>query len=62
MFTITLIEFKTRQIELHKQAEHRRLVKSLYKPNPLISQLINAIGFMLIRSGQQLISRTQAAH
>jgi len=61
MFTTTLVEFKTRQIELHKQAEYYRLVKSFKKPNPLISQLINAIGQLLVHSGQQLISRTHTA-
>ena len=30
MFTANLVEFKTQQIELHKQAEHYRLVKPAY--------------------------------
>ena len=62
MFTANLVEFKTQQIELHKQAEHCRLVKSLQKPNHGVSQIINVIGRMLIHSGQLLISRTQVAH
>jgi hypothetical protein len=61
MFTTNLMEFKTYQIELHKQAEHFRLVKSLERPDTLVSQLINIIGRTLVRSGQQLISRTQRA-
>jgi len=62
MFTANLIEFKTRQDELHKQAVHFRLVRSLEKPNPIFSQIINALGRKLIHSGQLMISRTQAAH
>jgi hypothetical protein len=62
MFGTNLDEFKTQQAELHRRAEHYRLVKSLERPNPLFSKLQSELGRMLIRSGETLISRTQAAH
>jgi hypothetical protein len=62
MFTVNLITFKTQQAELHKQAEHYRLVRSLEKTNPLLPRIIHTIGQTLIQTGQLLISRTQTAH
>jgi hypothetical protein len=37
-------------------------VKSLEKPNPVVSRIVNALGRLLIQSGQHLISRVQTAH
>ena len=62
MFTTNLVEFHTRRTELHNQAENYRLVKSLEKPNPVLSRFVNALGRLLIQSGQNLISRVQTAH
>ncbi len=62
MFTTNLVEFHTRRTELHNQAEKYRLVKSLEKPNPVFSRIVNALGKLLIQSGQHLISRVQTAH
>ncbi|MFV1949124.1 MAG: hypothetical protein ACC633_04220 [Anaerolineales bacterium] len=62
MFTTSLAEYKIKQNELHNQAEKYRLVKSLEKPNPVFSRIVNALGKLLIQSGQHLISRVQTAH
>jgi len=62
MFSLTLEEFNIQQEELHRQAAYHRLVKSLEKPNPVVSRIINAMGKMLIQTGQQLLSQTQPAH
>ncbi len=62
MFTTNLMEFHTRRTELHNQAEYYRLVNSLKKPNPVFSRIVNALGRLLIQSGQQLINRVQTAH
>ena len=62
MFTTNLVEFKTRRAELHNQADNYRLVKSLEKPNPVFSRIVNALGRLLIQSGQHLISRVQTAY
>ena len=62
MYTINLAEINTKQNELHRQAENYRLVKSLEKPNPVFSRIVNALGKLLIQSGQHLIRRVQAAH
>ena len=62
MFTTNLIEFNTRRTELYKQADNYRLVKSLEKPNPVMNRIVNAIGRLLIQSGQHLINRVQTAH
>jgi len=61
MFTTNIVEFHTRQIELHKQAEKYHLVKSLQKPNSVVIQFINAVGKMLVHSGQQLIASSGIA-
>jgi len=61
MFTANLAEFQIRQIELHKQAEKFRLVKSLQKSNLVIFRLIDAVGKILVQSGQQLIASSRAA-
>jgi hypothetical protein len=62
MFRDSDLVFKTKQMELYKQAEHYRLVKSLRTPKPITSQLLSVIGQVLIQFGQVLINRTQAAY
>ena len=62
MFTTNLVEFITHQTELHKQAEKYRLVRSLEKIDPVLSRIVNALGRLLIQSGQHLINRVQTAH
>jgi hypothetical protein len=62
MNAIHFMEIEYKQTELQKQAEHYRLIKSFKKPSPLRSLLINAIGRLLIQSGQVLINRTQTAY
>jgi hypothetical protein len=42
MITDSLFEFKTRQNELHRQAEHYRLVKSFQQNNSLASRFVKA--------------------
>ncbi|MCJ7734394.1 MAG: hypothetical protein MUP11_07580 [Anaerolineales bacterium] len=62
MFTTDIVTYKTQQEELHRQAEHYRLVRSLEQPNQWIVKIFAAVGRMFILFGQQLIKRTQAAH
>ena len=65
MFSTSLIEFETRQKELHRQAAEYRLVKSLKESNPWIQNVFSAVGRLMIASGQQLVNRyqsTQSAH
>ncbi len=62
MFTANLVELKTRQNELTRQAENYRLVKSVEQTNSLISWLFNGIGRMMVISGQQLLTLSKAAH
>ena len=62
MFTTNLMEFNSRRTELHKQAEHYRLVRSLEKPNPVYILIANILGRLLIQSGQHLINRVQTAY
>ncbi|NQS91471.1 MAG: hypothetical protein HQ574_03595 [Chloroflexi bacterium] len=62
MFTTNLDTFKTQQEELHRRAENYRLVKSLEQPNQWVAKIYQAVGRMLIVSGQQLINHTQTAH
>jgi hypothetical protein len=62
MFTVNLVEFKTRQNELIKQAENYRLAKSFEGANSLISRLFVGIGRMMVISGQQLLTLSRAAH
>jgi hypothetical protein len=62
MNTIHLIEIEYKQAELHKQAEHYRLIKTLKQSTPPRSIIIKAIGRLLIQSGHLLINSTQAAY
>ena len=65
MFTASLLEFETRQKELHKQAAEYRLLKSLKGPNPWTQRIFAAVGRLMVASGQQLVNRyqsTQSAH
>ena len=55
MFTDPYLEFKTRQIDFHQRAAHFRLVRSLEIPNNVVSRVLNAVGKILIISGEQLI-------
>ena len=62
MFTANLVELKTRQNELIRQAENYRLVKSFEGANSLISRLFVGIGKMMVISGQQLVTLSKAAN
>lgn len=62
MFTYDLEIFKTQQRELHRQAAHYRLVKSLSNPARRLNRIYTVIGNALITLGQGLVNRTQAAH
>ncbi len=61
MFTVTLIEFKTNQAELHRRAAYFRLVKSLEKPDPWNARVLTTVGKLLIESGTGIINRYQTA-
>ena len=62
MFTTNLVEFKTQQSELHKQADNYRLVKSLEGSISLVSRLVIAVGRVMVSSGQQLVTLSGAAN
>ena len=62
MFRISLEEFKSQQAELHRRADHYRLVKSVEKSSPVFAKARAVLGRMLIQSGEVLISRVQEAH
>ncbi len=62
MYTTNLEVFKTQQQELHRRAEHYRLVKSLEKNSSPLVGIYAALGNALILLGQSLLKRTQAAH
>jgi hypothetical protein len=62
MYTTNLEVFKTQQQELHRRAEHYRLVKSLEKTRSPWVGIYTALGNALIILGQSLLKRTQAAH
>jgi hypothetical protein len=62
MFPTNLDNFKSNEKELHQQAAHYRLVRSLEKPSRLTDRLFAAVGRMLITAGQHLVRRTQVAH
>ena len=62
MFTTNLVEFKTRQTELHQQAENYRLVRSLEQSDSLVSRVVIAVGRLMVSSGQQLVTLSRAAN
>jgi hypothetical protein len=61
MFRGTLLEFKTNQAELHRQAANFQLVKLLEKPDPWTARVFTAIGKLLIVAGIGIINRYQTA-
>lgn len=62
MFPTSLDDFKLQQRELHQRAARYQLVRSLTKSANWTDKIITSIGQTLIVIGQQLLSRTQAAH
>ena len=62
MNALHMMEIEYKQAEFHKQAEQYRLIKSLKKSTPARFKIINAIGRLLIQSGQLLINHTQTAY
>lgn len=59
MFRTDLVEFKIKQDELQRQADHIRLLKSIQRTNPLVSRFAGIVGRVLVNSGQLLISRSR---
>ncbi len=49
MFTANLIEFKTRQNELIRQAENYRLMKSFEKTPSPFSRFVSTVGSVLFQ-------------
>ena len=62
MWTYNFDAIKAQQLELHQQAAHYYLVKTVSKPAPGVSKALNALGQLLVSSGQGLIARTQAVN
>ena len=61
MFTATLLEFKTNQAELHRQAAKFQLMNLLKKPDPWTTQVFTTVGRLLIESGTGIINHYQIA-
>jgi len=61
MFTANLAEHKIKQDELLKQAENYRLVKLAEGPNTIFSNIANLIGKLMVNSGKQLLTLSEAA-
>ena len=49
MITANLVEFKTRQDELQRQAENYRLMNSFERTNSPISSFVSTIGSLLVQ-------------
>jgi hypothetical protein len=62
MFTTDLANFKVQQQELHRRADHYRLVKSVAEPNRLHSRITSALGQLMVHLGQQLVGYAQPTH
>ena len=62
MFPRHLEDFKTQQKELHRRAATYHQAKSVGKPSRWMEKIYTILGQTLIMIGQQLLSRTQAAH
>ena len=62
MYPTSLDVFKTKEKELHQQAENYRLVKSLEQPYRWADRLYAVFGRMLITLGQNLVKHAQTAH
>ena len=61
MFTTNLDHFKTQQEELHRQAEHYRLVKSVETPRSFYKGLLNLIVSLLGHFGPRVGGFAQVA-
>jgi hypothetical protein len=61
MYPITVDIFKIEEKKLHQQAAQYHLMKSLKRPGPRISKVYEAVGRVLIQTGQRLLKRSQAA-
>ena len=55
MFTANIYEFQAEQKELHRQAAHQRLVRSLEKGETFRDRLAVAVGKLMIASGRGLL-------
>ena len=55
MFTANIDNFKAQQKELHRQASHYRLVKSLEQRESISDRLSVAVGKLMIASGRGLL-------
>ena len=49
MITANIVEFKTKQDELHRQAENYRLVKSFEGTNSSLSSFVSTVGSLLVQ-------------
>jgi len=61
MYTTNLEIFKTHQQELHRQADHYRLVKSLENNGSPMAAIYAAIGNILIVLGRSLLKHSHTA-
>jgi hypothetical protein len=61
MYTTDLEIFKTHQRELHRQADHYRLVRSLENNSSPMATIYAAIGNILIVLGQSLLNHSHTA-
>lgn len=62
MFPSHLEDFKTQQAELHRRAAAYHQLRSVNKTPRWMEKIYTTVGQTLIMIGQQMLSRTQAAH
>ena len=62
MFSVNQTYCTYKQMDLHRQADQYRLLKSVKKEHPVIRKAKQALGKKMIQSGQLLVSRTQTAY
>ena len=60
MFTANLEDFRIRQDEMIRQAKAYRLAKLAAEPSDLISKAVNSFGKLMVLSGQQLLTLSEA--
>ena len=61
MFTTNIYEVKTQQEELHRQAAHYRLIKSLDETVSFADRFSSYLGKLMVKSGRMLVHYAQAA-
>ena len=62
MFLVNQTYCTCKQLDLLRQADQYRLLKSVKQDHPVIRKAKESLGKKMIQSGQLLVSRTQTAY